>query len=34
MEQLWSCVTEGEELNFLANEVESDSNDELMALSV
>lgn len=30
MEQLWSCVTDGEELDFLSAEVEPNSDDELM----
>lgn len=34
MEQLWSYVTEGEDLEFLSAEAGTDSDDELMALSV
>jgi hypothetical protein len=33
MEQLWACITDGEELEFLSSKVEADSDDEL-ALSV
>jgi hypothetical protein len=34
MEQLWQCVTEGEQLDISDNSGDSDSGDELMALSV
>lgn len=34
MEQLWKCVTEGEDLQFLSVEQDSESEEDLMALSV
>lgn len=34
MEQLWKCVTAGEELEFLSPKLDTDSDDDLMAISV
>lgn len=34
MEQLWQCVTKGEELDISDNTEDSDSRDELMVISI